>query len=67
MSTLEIIALNGIVYKVKSTGSNTEPCGPYASVSLSHSVFLIFTDWCLYIFQIRRKMDLSLPRYSIPI
>ena len=29
MSKLEIIALSGVVYKVKSTGPSTEPCGLY--------------------------------------
>ena len=30
MSKLEIIALSVVVYKVKSTGPSTEPCGtPY--------------------------------------
>ena len=40
MSKLEIIALSGVVYRVKSTGPSTEPCGtPYKSVTLSDSVF----------------------------
>ena len=35
MSKLDIIALSGVVYKVKSTGPSTEPCGtPYESMSL---------------------------------
>ena len=39
MSELEIIALSGVVYKVKSTGPSTEPCGtPYESVTLSEKV-----------------------------
>ena len=39
MSKLEIIALSGVVYKVKSTGPSTEPCGtPYESVTLSEKV-----------------------------
>ena len=39
MAKLEIIALGGVVYKVKSTGPSTEPCGPpYESVTLSDSV-----------------------------
>ena len=41
MSKLEIIALSGVVYKVKSTGPSTEPCGtPYESVTLSEKVCL---------------------------
>ena len=49
MSKLEIIALSGVVYKVKSTGPSTEPCGtPYESVILSEKVYLIFTDWSLF-------------------
>ena len=41
MSELEIIELSGVVYKVKSTGPSTEPCGtPYESVTLSEK--------CLY-------------------
>ena len=48
MSELDIMALSGVVYKGKSTGPSTEPCGtPYESVTLSDSVSLIFTDWCL--------------------
>ena len=36
MSKLEIIALSGVVYKVKNTGPSTEPCGAsYESVTLS--------------------------------
>ena len=43
MSKLEIIALSGVVYKVKSTGPSTEPCGtPYESVTLSEKKSLIF-------------------------
>ena len=42
MSKLEIIALSGVVYKVKSTGPSTEPCGtPYESVTLSEKVYLL--------------------------
>ena len=49
MSKLEIIALNGVVYKIKSTGPSTKPCGtPYKSVTLSEKVSLIFTDWCQF-------------------
>ena len=49
MSKLEIIALSGVVDKVKSTGPSTEPCGTqYESVTLSDRVSLIFTDWCLF-------------------
>ena len=49
MSKLEIIALSGVVYKVKSTGPSTEPCGtPYESVTLSEKVSLIFMDWSLF-------------------
>ena len=49
MSKLEIIALSGVVYKVKNTGPSTEPCGtPYESVTLSEKVSLIFTDWSLF-------------------
>ena len=33
----------GVVYKVKSTGPSTEPCGtPYESMTLSEKVSLIF-------------------------
>ena len=40
MSKLEMIALSGVVYRVKSTGHSTEPCGtPYESVTLSDRVF----------------------------
>ena len=49
MSKLEIIALSGVVYKVKNTGPSTEPCGtPYESVTLSEKVSLIFTDRSLF-------------------
>ena len=49
MSKLEIKALSGVVYKVKSTGPSTEPCGtPSESVTLSEKVSSIFTDWCLF-------------------
>ena len=49
MSKLEIIALSGVVYKVKSTGPSTEPCGtPCESVTLSDRMSLFFTDWCLF-------------------
>ena len=49
MSKLEIIALSGVVYTVKSTGPSTEPCGPpYESVTLSDRVSSIFTDCCLF-------------------
>ena len=49
MSKLDIIALSGVVYKVKGTGPSTEPCGtPYDSVTLSDRAFLIFTNWCLF-------------------
>ena len=35
--------LSGVVYRVKSTGPSTEPCGiPYESVTLSDRVSLIF-------------------------
>ena len=46
----KIIALSGVVYKVKkNTGPSTEPCGtPYESVTLSEKVSLIFTNWCLF-------------------
>ena len=67
MSKLEIIALSGVVYKVKSTGTSTEPCGTtYESVTLSEKVSLIFYG-LEPILQIRRKPNLSLARYSIPI
>ena len=50
MSKLDILALSGVVYKVKSTGPKTEPSGtPYESVTLSDRVSLIFTDWCLFL------------------
>ena len=43
------LALSGVVYKVKSTGPNTEPCvTPYEIVTLSDRVSLIFTDWFLF-------------------
>ena len=49
MSKLDVIALSGLVYKVKITGPSTEPCGTlYESVTLSDRVSLIFTDWCLF-------------------
>ena len=49
MSKLEMIALSGVVYMVKSTGTSTEPGGtPYESVILSGRVCLFFTDWCQY-------------------
>ena len=49
MSTLDIIALSGVIKKAKSTGPSTEPCGtPFESVTLSDRVSLIFTDWCLF-------------------
>ena len=39
MSKQEIIALSGVVYRVKSAGPSTKPCGtPYESVTLSDSV-----------------------------
>ena len=39
MAKLVIIALSGVVYRVKSTVPSTEPCGtPYKSVILSYSV-----------------------------
>ena len=43
MSKLEIIALSGVVYKVKrSTGPSTEPCKTlYESVTLPDRVSLI--------------------------
>ena len=47
MSKLEVIALSGVVYKVKNTGPSTEPSGTL-SVTLSDRVSLIFTDWCLF-------------------
>ena len=50
MSELEIIAVSGVVYKVKNTGPSTEPCGtPYERVTLPHRVSLLFTDWCLFL------------------
>ena len=49
MSILDIIALSGVVYKIKSTDPSTEPRGaPYESVTLSDRVSLIYTDWCLF-------------------
>ena len=45
MSKLDIIAQSGVVrvYKVKSTGASTEPCGaPYESVTLFDRVSLFF-------------------------
>ena len=42
---LAMIALSGVVYRVKSTGSSTEPWGAlYESVTLSDRVSLIFTE-----------------------
>ena len=42
MSKLEMIALSGVVHKVKSTAPGTEPRGtPYESVSLSGRVYLM--------------------------
>ena len=39
MSQLEIVALSGVVYKVKSNGPSTEPCGTlYESVALSEGL-----------------------------
>ena len=36
-----MIALSGVVHRVKSTGPSTEPCGtPYESVTLSDRVSL---------------------------
>ena len=44
MSKLEIIALSGVVYKVKSTGPSTEPCGtPLESVTLFEKVSFLRT------------------------
>ena len=58
MSKLEIIALSGVVYKVKSTGPSTEPCGtPYESVTLSDKECLIFTDWCLFCKKKKTKFE----------
>ena len=34
---------SGVVYRVKSTGPSTEPCG-----TSYESVTLIFADWCLF-------------------
>ena len=63
MSKLEIIALSGVVYKVKSTGPSTEPCEtPYESVtSFEKSVFNFYG--LVPILQIRRKPNLSMARY----
>ena len=64
MSYMDIIVLSGAVCKVKNTGPSTEPRGTlYEIVTLS--VF----DICglVLIFQIMRKPNLILPRYSIPI
>ena len=42
MSELDITALSGLVYKVKSTGPSTEPCGtPYESVTLSECLYFL--------------------------
>ena len=44
-----MIALSGVVYRIKSTGLSTEPCEtPYESVTLSDRVSLFCTDWCLF-------------------
>ena len=65
MSTLEIIALSGVVHRVKNTAPRIEPCGtPYESVTLSGSVFIFYGF--VPILQVR-KQKLSLSRYSIPI
>ena len=49
MSKLKIIALSGVMHRVRSTGPSTEPCGTlYASVILSDRVSLIFTNWTFY-------------------
>ena len=51
VKTKDIIALSGVVYKVKSSGASTEPCEtPYESVTISDSVFnlSVFTEWCLF-------------------
>ena len=56
MSKLEIIALSGVVYSVKSTGPSIERCcTPYESVTLSDRVSLIFTNWCLFSDEKRTK------------
>ena len=47
MVQLDIVEVSGVVYKVNSTGPNTEQCGtPYESVTIWQRVF-IFLDWCL--------------------
>ena len=51
----------GLVYKVKITGLSTEP---FERVTLSDRVSFYGK---VPNFQIRRKTNLSLPRYSIPI
>ena len=54
MSRLEIVAMSGVVYKVKSTGPSTEPCGTHMRVDLYGLVPIL---------QIRRKRNLSLARF----
>ena len=65
MSKLEMIELSAVVYRVKNTGPSSEPCGtPYESVTLSDRVSLIFYG-LVPILQIRRKPNLSLPKYYL--
>ena len=55
------------MYIVKNTGPSTEACGtPYESLTLSEKGSLILYGMVL-ILQVRRKPNLSLARYSIPI
>ena len=58
-----IIVLSGVVYRIKSTGPSTEPCGtPYESLTLSDRLSLLFCG-LVPILQVRRKPNLTLPRY----
>ena len=66
MSKLEIIALSGVVYKV-----NVKHCSQHRALwnSIGECDFIcVFNFYGLVtILQIRRKPNLSLARYSIPI
>ena len=48
MSKLDMIVLSGVVYKIKSSGPSTKPCGTsYESVTF---YVFNFTDFCSYFF-----------------
>ena len=56
-SSITLLALSGVVYRVKNTGPSTEPCGTrYESMTLSDSVFNFYG--LVPILQIR-KLNLS--------